>query len=93
MSPRRIKCIVRSTKHADRDRRVLAVGGVDGGRWKDLEDDAIKAVKSDADAYCVLDDGKWEPVVVKPHEGREYLMTRNGRFLTDPALNLPDCPQ
>jgi hypothetical protein len=94
MAPRRIQCNVRSTRHADRDIRVEVIGGIDGGRWKELERDAITQIKSDPDSYSVLEDGQSVLIVVKSHEGREYLKTKGSdRFLTDESLGLPECPR
>jgi hypothetical protein len=80
-------------RHPDHARRVDAVGGIDGGHWKELERAAIEQIKQDADAYCVVEQGKVVPVVVRSHSGREYLQTETGRFLPDDELKLADCPR
>ncbi|MGX1323873.1 hypothetical protein AB7M17_007326 [Bradyrhizobium sp. USDA 377] len=88
MAPRQIKCITKLPNHHDRHRRIQAVGG---SGWKDSEETAIANVKRDPDAYRVNEQGKSARVVVRKHDGREYLKTENDRFLPDNLLSLPDC--
>jgi hypothetical protein len=85
---RRIKCITKLPSHEDRHRRIQALGG-DG--WKDSEDTAIANVKRDPSAYDVTEQEKTAKVVVKQHDGRDYLKTENDRFLPDNLLSLPEC--
>lgn len=85
---RRITCITKLPTHADRHRRIQAVGGTG---WKDLEDTAINNVKRDSSAYQVTEQGKTVWVIVKKHDGRDYLKTENDRFLPDNLLSLPEC--
>ena len=89
---RRIQCITKLPNHQDRHRRIQAVGGMDGIRWKDLEDTAIANVKRDSKAYYVSEQGKSVWVVVRSHDGREYLKTETDHFLPDNLLSLPECP-
>ncbi|WP_166215745.1 DUF3892 domain-containing protein [Bradyrhizobium septentrionale] len=48
-------------------------------------------VKRDKSAYDVTEQGKTAKVIVKKHDGREYLKTENDRFLPDNLLSLQDC--
>jgi hypothetical protein len=89
---KQITCITKHPTHEDRHRRIQAVGG--GGAlypWKDTEDAAIANVKGDPDYYSVMEDGKSVRVIVKKHDGRDYLKTENDRFLPDNLLSLQDC--
>ena len=85
---RRIQCITKHPTHADRHRRIQAVGGPG---WKDSEDTAIANVKRDRNAYEVTEQGKTVKVIVKTHDSREYLKTENDHFLPDNLLSLPEC--
>lgn len=90
---RQISCITKLPNHEDRHRRIQAVGGSDGNTgWKDSEETAIANVKRDAHAYYVSEQGKSVWVIVKKHDGRDYLKTENDRFLPDNLLSLPECP-
>ena len=85
---RRITCITKLPSHQDRHRRIQAVGG---SAWRDSEETAIANVKRDKSAYDVTEQGKTVKVIVKKHDGREYLKTENDHFLPDNLLSLPDC--
>ncbi|BBB96611.1 MULTISPECIES: DUF3892 domain-containing protein [Bradyrhizobium] len=85
---RRITCITKLPNHQDRHRRIQAVGG---SAWRDSEETAIANVKRDKSAYDVTEQGKTVKVIVKKHDGREYLKTENDHFLPDNLLSLPDC--
>jgi Protein of unknown function (DUF3892) len=85
---RRIQCITKLPNHQDRHRRIQAVGGSWG---KDSEETAIANVKRDASAYDVTEQGKTVKVIVRKHDGRDYLKTENDRFLPDNLLSLPEC--
>ncbi len=85
---RRITCITKLPNHPDRHRRIQAVGGTG---WKDSEDTAIANVKRDPSSYEVSEQGKTVRVIVKQHDGRDYLKTQNDRFLPDNLLSLPEC--
>ena len=90
---RQVQCINKHPTHQDRHRRIEAVGGVDGSvRWKDSEDTAIANVKRDRTAYFVSEQGTSVWVIVRVHEGREYLKTTSDLFLADNLLSLPECP-
>jgi hypothetical protein len=92
MPTRRIQCINKWPSHEDRHRRIQAVGGTDETRWKDSEETAIANVKRDAQSYYVSEQGKSVWVVVKKHDGRDYLKTQTDHFLPDNLLSLPECP-
>ena len=84
----RITCITKLPNHPDRHRRIQAVGG---NGWKHSEDTAIANVKRDPNAYEVSEQGKTVKVIVRTHDGRDYLKTQNDRFLPDNLLYLPEC--
>jgi hypothetical protein len=92
MTTRRIQCITKLPNHQDRHRRIQAIGGVDGTRWKDQEETAIANVKRDPKSYYVSEQGKSVWVRVKTHDGRDYLKTETDHFLPDNLLSLPECP-
>jgi hypothetical protein len=85
---RQITCITKYPNHEDRHRRIQAVGG---SGFYDSEDDAIANVKRDPQYYYVSELGKSVWVIVKKHDGRDYLKTQNDRFLPDNLLSLPEC--
>jgi hypothetical protein len=68
--------------------RIQAVGGSWG---KDSEEAAIANVNRDPNAYEVTEQGKTVKVIVRKHDGRDYLKTENDRFLPDNLLSLPEC--
>jgi hypothetical protein len=83
-----ILCITKLPDHTDRHRRIQAVGG---NGFYDAESTAIANVKRDANYYYVSEQGKSVWVIVRTHDGREYLKTQNDRFLPDNLLSLPEC--
>ena len=83
-----ITCITKLPNHQDRHRRVQAVGG---SGFYHSEDEAIANVKRDPQSYYVSEQGETVWVVVRNHEGRDYLKTQNDRFLPDNLLSLPEC--
>jgi hypothetical protein len=85
---KQITCITKLPNHQDRHRRIQAVGG---NGFYDSEDVAIANVKRDPQSYYVSEQGKSVWVVVRQHEGRDYLKTQNDRFLPDNLLSLPEC--
>jgi hypothetical protein len=89
---KQIRCINKWPNHQDRHRRIQAVGGTEGIMpWRDSEDQAIANVKRDPTAYVVIEQGRMVRVIVRQHEGRDYLKTENDRFLPDNLLSLPEC--
>jgi hypothetical protein len=85
---RQITCITKLPNHQDRHRRIQAVGGTG---FYDSEDTAIANVKRDPQSYLVTEQGKSVWVIVRNHDGRDYLKTQNDRFLPDNLLSLPEC--
>jgi hypothetical protein len=88
MTLRIITCITKHPNNEDRHRRIQAVGGFG---WRDSEETAIANVKRDPSAYEVTEQGKTAKVIVRKHDGRDYLKTENDRFLADNLLKLPEC--
>jgi hypothetical protein len=92
MAARQIMCITKLPNHNDSHRRIQAVGGTNGvTRWKDTEDVAIANVKRDPQSYYVSEEGKSVWVIVKQHDGRDYLKTQTDNFLPNNLLSLPEC--
>ena len=90
---KQVKCINKRPSHYDRYHRIQAIGGADGSvRWKRSEEDAIKDVKRDPQAYYTHVNGKSAWVVVANHQGKEYLKTEADDYQTDNLLALPECP-
>ena len=85
---RQITCITKYPDHSDRHRRIQAVGGVG---FYDSEESAIAKVKRDPESYYTLEQGKSVWVIVRNHDGRDYLKTQNDHFLPDNLLSLPEC--
>src|SRR4051812_13188887 len=74
---KQVMCIKKRPSHYDRHHRIEAIGGVvNGVRWKRAEDDAIKDVKADPQAYYTSVNNKSVWVVIATHNGREYLKTQ-----------------
>jgi hypothetical protein len=88
MAARQITCITKLPNHQDRHRRIQAVGG---NGFYDAEDTAIANVKRDPEYYFVREQGVSVWVIVKNHEGRDYLKTKTDHFLPDNLLSLPEC--
>jgi hypothetical protein len=88
MASRQIMCITKLPTHADRHRRIQAVGG---GGFYDSEETAIANVKGNPEYYYVSEQGKSVWVKVQKHDGRDYLKTQNDRFLPDNLLSLAEC--
>jgi Protein of unknown function (DUF3892) len=64
---------------------------VGGTGFYDDEDTAIANVKRDPTYYFVVEQGVSVWVMVKQHDGRDYLKTQNDNFLPDNLLSLADC--
>lgn len=88
MALRQITCITKHPNHQDRHRRIQAVGG---SGWRDSEETAIANVKRDPNAYHVSEQGRSVRVIVRTHDGRDYLKTETDHFLPDNLLSLPEC--
>jgi Protein of unknown function (DUF3892) len=88
MASSQITCITKLPNHQDRHRRIQAVGG---SGFYDAEDTAIANVKRDPEYYFVREQNVSVWVIVKNHEGRDYLKTKTDRFLPDNLLSLPEC--
>jgi len=85
---KQITCITKHPSHEDRHRRIQAVGG-EG--FYDSEDVAIANVRRNSEYYYTVEQGKSVWVIVKTHDGRDYLKTQNDHFLPDNLLSLPEC--
>jgi hypothetical protein len=89
---KQIMCIVKRGGHFNPHERIQAVGGVvNGVRWKDQEDVAIRNVERDPRSYIVTRGGQSVWVIVATHNGRKYLKTQNDGYAPDNLLALPDC--
>ena len=92
MAARQITCITELPSHHDSRHRIQEVGGTNGGtRWRDTEEAAIANVKRDPQSYYVSEQGKSVWVIVKQHDGRDYLKTQTDNFLPNNLLSLPEC--
>ena len=90
---KQVFCIVKRGGHYNPHERIQALGGVvNGVRWKDQEDDAIRNVERDSTSYYVNSGGHSVWVIVAVHNGRKYLKTQNDGYAPDNLLALPDCP-
>lgn len=90
---KQVMCINKRPSHYDRHERIQAIGGsVNGVRWKDPEEAAIKNVERDKTSYYTSVNGKSVWIVVAVHNGRKYLKTQNDGYAPDNLLALPECP-
>jgi len=90
---KQIMCINKRGGHSNPHERIQAVGGVvNGTRWKDQEDVAIRNVERDPRSYFVSVGGRSVWVVVATHNGRKYLKTEADGYVPDNLLSLPECP-
>ena len=88
MAARQITCITKLPNHADRHRRIQAVGG---SGFYNSEETAIANVKRDPEYYYVSEQGVSVWVIIKKHDNRDYLKTKTDHFLPDNLLSLPEC--
>ena len=86
---RQVACINKRPSHYDPHERIQSIGGAG---WKDSEDQAIRNVKRDPNAYHVSKNGRTVRVIVAVHNGREYLKTESDGYSPDNLLALPECP-
>lgn len=90
---KQVRCINKRGNHYDPHERIQNIGGIDNGtRWKRSEETAIAYLKSGAEAYHVIVDGKTVEVIVAKHGNREYLKTKDDGYAPNNLLSLPECP-
>ena len=94
MARLQVTCINKRGDHYNPHERIQAIGGVDPtiGRWKHLEDDAIRNIENRTHSYFVSVGGRTVNVVVATHNGRKYLKTEADGYSPDNLLALPECP-
>lgn len=84
-----VTCINKRPSHYDPHERIQAIGGAG---WKHTEEQAIRNVTADPNAYVVSAGGRTVRVVVAAHNGRNYLKTEADGYSPDNLLALPECP-
>lgn len=90
---KQVFCINKRGGHYNPHERIQAIGGVvNGVRWKDPEDTAIRNVERDSTSYFVSVNGRSVWVVVGTHNGRKYLKTQPDGYSPDNLLALQECP-
>lgn len=97
---RQVTCITKRD-HYNAHERIQGIGGRGGAtaaslllnaQWWRAEDDAIKDVEADPEAYYVNAGGQMAWVIVAVHNGRKYLKTVADDYSPDNLLSLANCP-
>ncbi len=86
---RQVICVARRGDHCPPHLRIAAIGG-DG--WWVGEAEAIATLRHDLNAYFLETPKGTEYLVVRRHEGRDYLTTETDGLLPADLLALPSCP-
>jgi hypothetical protein len=68
--------------------RISQIGGAG---WRVGEEEAIAALKIDMNAFYIETDEGTAYLIVRIHEGREYLTTEADGNETKQLLSLPEC--
>jgi len=73
--------------------RIQSVGGVDYavGRWKHLEDDAIRYIENRTHSYFLNVGGRAVNIIVATYDNQKYLKSENVGYSPENLLALPDC--
>jgi Protein of unknown function (DUF3892) len=85
---RRVTCVTRRDDHLPPHRRISHLGG---GDWQLEEDEAIAMVKLNMNAFFLETDGGTEYLVLRSHQGREYLTTEGDGLVPHSLISLPGC--
>jgi Protein of unknown function (DUF3892) len=85
---RQVTCINKSPYHSDPHARITHIGGSWG---KVNQAEGIANVKSDSTAYYVSVDGATTYLIVRQHNGNDYLTTEADGSTQDNLLALPGC--
>jgi Protein of unknown function (DUF3892) len=83
-----VTCITKRGDHHDPHQRISHIGG-DG--WRVPETAAIAMVKADLNAFYVETPEGTAFLVLRQHDGREYLTTEADGIVPDNLLTLPEC--
>ncbi len=88
-----IQCITKSDRYNPHE-RITHVGGKnsDGTRWKLMEDQAIRSIRSGEYDFWTRGGGKIADVIIVKHHIKDYLKTTNDNVQPDNLLSLPQCP-
>jgi hypothetical protein len=84
-----VTCINKRGDHYDPHERIRRIGGSD---WRLDEAAAIDRVKGDFNAYYVETPEGTAYLIVRQHQGREYLTTEADGIVPNNLLALPECP-
>jgi hypothetical protein len=83
-----VACINKSPYHSDPHTRITHIGGSWG---KVTQAEGIANVKADSTAYYVSADGSTAYLIVRQHNGNDYLTTEADGSTQDNLLALPEC--
>jgi hypothetical protein len=83
-----VTCTNKRGDHFDPHERISHIGGSD---WKLDEAAAIDRVKVDLNAYYVETSEGTAYLIVRRHDGRDYLTTEPDGLIPDNLLALPEC--
>ena len=86
--PRQVTCVRKRGEHLAAHERISHLGG-DG--WVVAEDRAIATVNSDLNAFYLETATGTEYLVVRIHQGREYLTIESEQLVPASLLSLRDC--
>ncbi len=83
-----VTCINKRGDHYDPHQRIAGIGGSD---WRLEEAAAIDRVKADLNAFYVETPDGTAFLVLRTHQGRDYLTTEADGIVPDNLLALPEC--
>ena len=83
-----VTCINKRGDHYDPHERISHIGGSD---WKVTQERGISDVKANSNAYYVSAAGGTVWLVVRQHNGHDYLTTEADGSTQNNLLALPEC--
>jgi hypothetical protein len=84
-----VTCINKRGDHHNPHERISYIGYQ--GKWRMVEDSAIRRIESQQDSFYVTKGGRQVDVVVAVHNGRKYLKTEADGYVPNNLLSLPEC--
>jgi hypothetical protein len=83
-----VTCINKSGNHYDPHERISHIGG---SGWKVTQAEGIANVKADPTAYYVSSAAGSVYLIVRQHNGNDYLTTEADGSTQNNLLSLPEC--
>jgi hypothetical protein len=86
---KQVTCINKRGDHYDPHERISHIGG---SGWKVTQSQGIADVKADASAYYVASSAGSVYLIVRQHNGNDYLTTEADGATQNNLLALDECP-